>query len=69
MLILTRRMGESIIIGDGDNKIEVIVLATKGSQVRLGIDAPKDISVHRNEIFEKIKNEKKIKQKEEHEEK
>jgi len=55
MLILTRRIGESIIIGDN---IDVAVLGVKGSQVRLGIDAPEDIPVHRQEIWDKIQIEK-----------
>ena len=51
MLILTRRVGEALMIGD-DTKI--VVLGVKGSQIRLGINAPKDIVVHREEIFDKI---------------
>ena len=51
MLILTRRVGEALMVGD-DTKI--VVLGVKGSQIRLGINAPKDIVVHREEIFEKI---------------
>ena len=54
MLILTRRMGESIIIGD--NKITITILGMRGCQVRVGIEAPKDIQVHREEIFYKIKD-------------
>ncbi len=52
MLILTRRGSESFVIGDD---IKVTVLSVRGSQVRLGIDAPKDISVHREEIYRMIK--------------
>ncbi len=55
MLILTRRIGESVKI-DGD--ITVTILGTKGNQVRLGIDAPKSVSVYREEIYERIQNEK-----------
>jgi len=54
MLILTRRVGETIRIGD---EITVTVLGVKGNQVRLGIGAPKDVSVHRQEIFERIARE------------
>ena len=51
MLILTRRVGEALMVGD-DTKI--VVLGVKGSQIRLGINAPKNIVVHREEIFDKI---------------
>ena len=54
MLILTRRVGESIMIGD-DTK--VVVLSVQGSQVRVGIDAPSDVIVHREEIYERIQRE------------
>ena len=52
MLILTRRIGENVRIGD---EVVVTVLGVKGSQVRLGITAPRDVEVHREEIFERIK--------------
>lgn len=54
MLILTRRVGESLMIGDN---VTVTVLGVKGSQVRVGIDAPKDVTVHREEIFKRIQDE------------
>ena len=54
MLILTRRVGEALMVGD-DTKI--VVLGVKGSQIRLGINAPKDIVVHREEIYDKIQSE------------
>ena len=55
MLILCRRVDEALIIGDD---VTVTVLSVKGKQVRLGIDAPAEISVHREEIYERIKSEK-----------
>ena len=51
MLILTRRVGETLMIGD---QVTVTVLGVKGNQVRVGISAPKDVSVHREEIFQRI---------------
>jgi len=54
MLILTRRAGEAILIGDD---ITLTVLRVKGSQVRIGINAPKHVSVHREEIYERIRSE------------
>ena len=60
MLILTRRIGESVVIGDD---IHITVLGVKGNQVRLGVNAPKDVSVHREEIYQRIKFEKEAQEK------
>ena len=51
MLILTRRVGETLMIGDS---VTVTILGVKGNQVRVGITAPKDVAVHREEIFQRI---------------
>ena len=55
MLILTRRVGETLVIGDD---VIVTVLGVKGNQVRLGVNAPRDLPVHREEIYERIQQEK-----------
>ena len=55
MLILTRKPGESIIIGDD---IKILIMSVQGNQVRIGIDAPRDVSVHRDEIYERIQEQK-----------
>ena len=56
MLILTRRAGEKLVIGEN---VTVTVLSVKGNQIRIGIEAPRDISVNREEIYQRIMNEKK----------
>ncbi len=54
MLILTRRVGESVVIG---GNVTITVLGVKGNQTRIGVNAPRDIAVHREEIYERIKRE------------
>ena len=55
MLILTRRIGETLMVGDD---VTITVLGVKGNQVRIGVNAPKDVAVHREEIYERIQSEK-----------
>jgi carbon storage regulator len=55
MLILTRRVGEALMIG---NEVTVTVLAVKGNQVRIGVNAPKDVAVNREEVYERVQHEK-----------
>ena len=64
MLVLTRRIGETVMIGDD---IAVTILSVKGEQVRIGIDAPQEIKVHRQEVYDRIQKEKQVEAKKEKE--
>ena len=57
MLILTRRIGATLMVGD---EVQITVLGVKGSQVRIGVNAPREIAVHREEIYQKIQREKEL---------
>lgn len=57
MLILTRRVGETLMIGD---EVSVTVLGVKGNQIRIGVNAPKEVSVHREEIYDRIRKEQEV---------
>lgn len=59
MLILTRRIGETLMVGD---EVTVTVLGIKGNQVRIGVNAPNDVAVHRQEVYEKIQKEANVSQ-------
>ena len=57
MLVLTRTIGERLVIGEGDSKIIVTLLDLRGNQARIGVDAPRHLPVHREEIYERIQAE------------
>lgn len=55
MIVLSRKKNESIVIGDGDKLVEISVVEIRGDKVRLGVNAPKEVPVHRKEVFDAIK--------------
>lgn len=57
MLILTRRIGETLIVGEGKDRVTITVLGVNGHQVKIGIDAPRSVPVHREEIYDRIQAE------------
>jgi len=68
MLVLTRQKDESIVIGTGDDKVEITIVDVRGDKVRLGIIAPRTVSVHRREVYDAIQQEKEQNKQEEEEE-
>ena len=68
MLVLSRQRDESIMIGEGDDVVEIIIVDVRGDNVRLGITAPKSIPVHRREIYDAIQREEQEKKKQQEEE-
>lgn len=58
MLVLSRKKNESIVIGEGENAITLVVVEIRGDKVRLGIEAPKDVPVHRQEVYDAIQTHK-----------
>jgi len=65
MLVLSRQKDESIVIGTGDDKVEITIVDVRGDKVRLGINAPRSISVHRREVYDAIEREKQQKKEQE----
>jgi len=55
MLVLSRKKNESIVIGDGDDRVTIVIVEIRGDKVRLGVEAPKETPVHRQEVYEAIK--------------
>lgn len=57
MLVLTRKVQQTIVIGEGENRVEVVVLEVRGEQVRIGVNAPRTVKVHRKEVWDQIQHE------------
>ena len=55
MLVLSRKKNEVIVIGEGENKVEIMIVEIRGDKVRLGVEAPRDVPVHRQEVYDAIK--------------
>ena len=58
MLVLSRKKNESIVVGDGDSLVTIVVVEIRGDKVRLGVEAPKEVPVHRREVFDAIRRNK-----------